>query len=165
MITNQEQTSGSRSSSATHSYTLTVSAATPTGVTVADFSASSQLDRVQLTWQAGRAGPYGLPSLPGPDPAGPGKRITIEPVWAQGLGSLQGFGYGYDDRLLLPVGATIYYWLEELHADGGALRHGPLLVRGAGSHRLYLPVVKSCAKSRARPMARRVSVGRFVVRL
>jgi len=79
----------------------------------------------------------------GPDSAGPGERITVEPVAAHGPGSLQGYAYGYADRVPPAAGATIFYWLEELHADGGAIRHGPLPVRGADSQRLYLPAIRT----------------------
>ena len=144
VLTNQEQSSGKAVSANLQPYSLTVSAAAPTAVTVADFSATSQPDGVQLAWQTlDEQALAGFHLYRGPDSAGPGERITVEPVAAQGPGSLQGYAYGYEERLLLPPGATIYYWLEELHADGGAIRHGPLPVRGADGQRLYLPAIRT----------------------
>jgi hypothetical protein len=144
VLTNQEQISGNPGSADLQPYSLTVSAAAPTAVTVAGFSATSQPDGVQLVWQTlDELSLVGFHLYRGPDPAGPGERITADPVWAQGPGSLQGYAYGYQDRLPRPPGATIYYWLEELYADGDAIRHGPLPVQGADSQRLYLPAIRS----------------------
>jgi hypothetical protein len=144
VLTNQEQSSSKAVSADLQPYSLTVSAAAPTAVTVADFSATGQPDGVQLAWQTfEERALVGFHLYRGADSAGPGERITVEAVAAQGPGSVQGYAYAYEERLLLPPGATVYYWLEELHADGGAIRHGPLPVRGADSQRLYLPAIRN----------------------
>ena len=117
--------------------------AAPTAATVGDFVAARQADRVQITWQTlNESGLAGFHLYRGLDPAGPGGRITEEPVPAQGPGELSGFAYTYDDFTPLPAATPVYYWLEELHGDG-TYRHGPLRVGGAGSVRVFLPAVQS----------------------
>ena len=114
----------------------------PTAATVGDFVAAGQADRVQITWQTlNEIGLYGFHLYRGLDPAGPGERITGDPLPAQGAGGLQGSDYSYDDFTPLPAATPVYYWLEELHGDG-AYRHGPLRVGGAGSVRVFLPAVQ-----------------------
>jgi hypothetical protein len=113
----------------------------PNAATVGDFVATGQADRVQITWQTlNEIGLYGFHLHRGLDPAGPGDRITGDPLPAQGPGGLEGFAYSYDDFTPLPAETPVYYWLEELHSDG-TYRHGPLRVGGAGSLRIFLPAI------------------------
>jgi uncharacterized repeat protein (TIGR01451 family) len=113
----------------------------PNAATVGDFVATGQADRVQITWQTlNEIGLYGFHLHRGLDPAGPGDRITGDPLPAQGAGGLEGFAYNYDDFTPRPAETPVYYWLEELHSDG-TYRHGPLRVGGAGSLRIFLPAI------------------------
>jgi CSLREA domain-containing protein len=116
--------------------------ATPTAATVGDFVATGQADRVQITWQTlNEIGLYGFHLYRGLDPAGPGDRITGDPVAAQGAGGLEGFAYSYDDFTPLPAETSVYYWLEELHSDRGPIRHGPQQVAAADNLRVFLPLL------------------------
>jgi len=127
--------------------TVTVTiAGVPSAVTVAAFSATPLPDRVLLAWQtANEVGLYGFHLYRGLDLAGPGERITGEPLPSQAMGALQGFDYGFEDFAPRPAGQTVYYWLEELHTDHAPIRHGPQAVAAAQTGALqpgvWLPLV------------------------
>ena len=112
----------------------------PTANEVSDFTAVQLPDRVRLTWQTdSELALAGFHLYRSADMASPGTRITVDPVWAQGPGSLQGYSYSFDEP---PLAANEWrvYWLEALRSDGGSDRYGPLLV-SENANRLYLPVV------------------------
>jgi hypothetical protein len=63
----------------------------PNAATVGDFVATGQADRVQISWQTlNEIGLYGFHLHRGLDPAGPGDRITGDPLPAQGPGRAGG---------------------------------------------------------------------------
>ena len=106
---------------------------------MSEFAADAQADRVHLTWQTRHEiGLTGFHIYRGVDEAGPGDRITAEPLPAQGAGSPQGYAYSYDD--VPSSDRPVYYWLEEVRSDGATIRHGPVRV-GETSFRLFLPVI------------------------
>lgn len=112
---------------------------TPTAVNVGWFAATALPDRVQLTWQTlSEVGLAGFNIYRSTDAAGPGERITTDALPAQGADSLEGYDYVYEDSAR--VDGVRYYWLEELHADGGSILHGPQQVAGV-SPRIFLPFV------------------------
>jgi len=114
----------------------------PAAVTVGWFSATEEAGRVLLTWQTfNEVGLTGFHLYRGTDAAGPGERITGDPLPSQGAGGLDGFAYAYDDFTPRPPETAFYYWLEELHSDGGVFRHGPQRIGGAGSLRVFLPAI------------------------
>jgi uncharacterized repeat protein (TIGR01451 family) len=116
--------------------------ATPTAATVGEFAAAQEADRVQLRWTTvSELSLYGFHLYRGTDAAGPGERITGDPLPSQGAGGLDGFAYAYDDFTPRPPETAFYYWLEELHSDGGVFRHGPQRIGGAGSLRVFLPAI------------------------
>jgi uncharacterized repeat protein (TIGR01451 family) len=116
--------------------------ATPTAATVGEFAAAQEADRVQLRWTTvSELSLYGFHLYRGTDAAGPGERITGDPLPSQGAGGLDGFAYAYGDFTPRPPETAFYYWLEELHSDGGVFRHGPQRVGGAGSLRVFLPAI------------------------
>jgi pullulanase len=115
---------------------------TPTAVIVSQFSAQAQPDRVRLAWDTvSEVGVYGFHLYRSSDSVGPGDRITAEPVWAQGAETPFGFNYLFDDWLPRTTGGAIFYWLDELRSDGSAVRHGPAVIYGADSTRVFLPGV------------------------
>jgi hypothetical protein len=108
---------------------------------VSAFAAVQLPDRVRLTWQTdSEIDLAGFHLYRSTDAASLGTRITMDPVWSQGPGSIQGYTYSFDDLLLMAANERRVYWLEALHSDGGVERYGPLQVDGS-ANRLYLPVV------------------------
>jgi Fe-S cluster biogenesis protein NfuA len=115
---------------------------TPTAVTVSQFSAQAQPDRVRLAWDTvSEVGVYGFHLYRSSTDVGPGDRITAEPVWAQGAETPFGFNYLFDDWLPRAADGAIFYWLDELRSDGSTVRHGPAVLYGAESTRVFLPGV------------------------
>jgi hypothetical protein len=114
----------------------------PTAASVDGFAAEALPDRVRLTWQTlSEVGLTGFHLYRGTDPAGPGDRITGDPLPAQGMGALEGFAYSYEDLTSRLGDKTLYYWLEELRSDGAPVRHGPRIIAGAEGLRVFLPLV------------------------
>jgi predicted outer membrane repeat protein len=129
-------------SSVTQLSAWAVGSLAPTAATVDGFAAALHPDRVRLHWTTlNEVGLTGFHLYRGTDAAGPGDRITGDPLPSQGAGGLDGFAYAYDDFTPRPPETAFYYWLEELHSDGEVFRHGPQRIGGAGSLRVFLPAI------------------------
>ena len=97
---------------------------------------------MRLAWDTvSEVGVYGFHLYRSSDSVGPGDRITAEPVWAQGAETPSGFNYLFEDWLPRATDGAIFYWLDELRSDGSAVRHGPAVLYGADSTRVFLPGV------------------------
>jgi pullulanase len=114
----------------------------PTAVTVSQFSAHAQPDRVRLAWDTvSEVGVHGFHLYRSSDGVGPGDRITGEQIGAQGAETPFGFNYLFDDWLPRGAGGALFYWLDELRSDGSVMRHGPAVIYGAENTRVFLPGV------------------------
>ncbi|MCB0199864.1 MAG: hypothetical protein KDI03_07315, partial [Anaerolineae bacterium] len=120
-------TSGTRSASDSADGTLVVTA--PLAVTLAEFGATQQVDRVLVTWEtASEAGNLGFNLWRGTSPAGPDRQLNSALIPSQSPGGLAGFLYTWEDQEDLTPGTDYYYWLEDVDLSGGVTRHGPVSV-------------------------------------
>jgi hypothetical protein len=118
--------------------TYFVETVAPTAVSLISFTAAVAEDAVTLRWEtAAEMDVVGFNLYRAAAAAGPYVRVNAGLIPAQGDG-MTGASYGYSDR---PGAGAFYYQLEDVAADGGVTRHGPVGVRVGAAQRIYLPLV------------------------
>jgi hypothetical protein len=110
----------------------------PTAVTLNFFMARMAGAGVALDWQtASEVGVVGFDVYRAASAAGPYTRVNAALIPAQG-DALMGAAYRYVDT---PGFGGFYYQLEDVAADGGRTRHGPVGVQVMAVQRVYVPLV------------------------
>lgn len=105
--------------------------ASPTAVTLANFTAVAQPDHVLVTWETvSEVNNAGFNLYRDTSPTGPGVQINSALIASQGPGSTGGFSYNYQD-FDAPHGVPLYYWLEAVDLNGNTSRYGPVSVEPA----------------------------------
>lgn len=116
----------------------------PTAVTLATFTATAAEDRaVLLNWEtASELDILGFNLYRAEAEDGPQTQLNAELIAGQAPGSPEGAVYESVDEVVQP-GATYWYWLEVVDAQGAPTLHGPVsaTVPLVVSHRIYLPLV------------------------
>ncbi len=106
-----------------------VATAGPLAVTLADFSAVQQGDVVLLTWETNsELNNRGFNLYRGTSAAGPDRQLNETLIPSQSQGNPGGFIYTWEDRADLVVGATYFYWVEDVDIYGTTTMHGPVSV-------------------------------------
>lgn len=97
-------------------------------VTLADFSATSQQDHIEVTWQTvSELDHLGFNVWRSLTEEIPDTQLNAELIPSQAPGSGQGGSYEWVDNDIEP-GVTYYYWLEDVDVSGVTTRHGPVSV-------------------------------------
>ena len=98
----------------------------PTGVTLADFSAACVDGTPLLTWETvSELQNQGFNLYRGVDSSNPDTQINATMIPSQGPGSAQGFMYTWPDDTAQPD-TMYYYWLEDVDFAGATAMHGPI---------------------------------------
>ncbi len=123
-----DATPGSGSADATaDNQTVTVNFNVPLAVLLAGFSAQGQADRVLVQWDTvSEMGNLGFNLWRGATPDEPDTQLNTSLIPSQAPGSTLGYSYQWTDQANLVAGTTYFYWLEDVDANGGVTRHGPV---------------------------------------
>ncbi|MCB9133542.1 MAG: hypothetical protein H6647_21675 [Anaerolineales bacterium] len=98
----------------------------PTGVTLADFSAACVDGTPLLTWETvSELQNQGFNLYRGVDSSNPDTQLNATMIPSQGPGSAQGFMYTWPDDTAQPD-TMYYYWLEDVDFAGATAMHGPI---------------------------------------
>jgi hypothetical protein len=99
----------------------------PLAVTLADFQAAQQGDRIVVSWETvSEVGNAGFNLYRSEDPAALGQRLNAALIPSQSPGSTGGFSYTWEDRADLVAGSIYFYTLEDVDLSGATTRHGPV---------------------------------------
>jgi len=99
----------------------------PLAVTLAEFSAAQNGNRIQVTWETvSELSNRGFNLYRGTSPSGPDRQLNATLIPSQSQGNPGGFIYTWEDYADLVSGTTYYYWLEDVSISGVATLHGPV---------------------------------------
>lgn len=123
----------------------------PLAVQLADFGVVGQANQVLVTWETtSELDNQGFNLYRGQTPDAPDALLAFVP--ARSPGSAQGSAYQWTDSDVT-VGATYYYWLEDVDLSGATTLHGPVSVTLEGPTAVALTGFTAAGRSSPLPTA------------
>ncbi len=105
---------------------VTVEVVVPTGVTLADFSATPLGNVIRVTWEtASETDNLGFNLWRGTAPDAPSEQLNDELIESQSPGGGQGAMYEWPDDTVI-TGTPYFYWLDAVSVQGTITRYGPV---------------------------------------